>query len=109
MKLLLRAPAAVDYYPDGAQNPENIKQYGYMACGEVFESDALKSEYRDMNTDGAPDIRLSGVTDVLCEEPTNFEGDVVKNWRQIKVTSWSVERVFLWQSELQQFREEKNG
>jgi len=66
---------AIDTNPDIRFSPENKEKYGYVNCGEVFESDILQSDYDN-------DIALYGTQLTLCESPENstklFEVDRTK-------------------------------
>ncbi len=89
---LLFKTAVVDYNSDIRWAPGNYERNGYENCGEVFSNGKLVSEYGDINQDGAPDVLLSGVEEVVCEK----EDKNHIRFDEIKVDSHKVEKVFLW-------------
>ena len=69
---LLFETVAVDLNPDTRWSPANYKKYGYGTCGDIFASDSLRSEYKDINKDNSADLILSGTQEIICEEEFDF-------------------------------------
>lgn len=88
---LLFKTVAVDSNPDTRWAPDNYQKYGYSTRGEIFASDKLVSEYKDMNKDGVSDLILSGTKKIICEEDKSLN-----HTYEIQAGNVPIKKFFLW-------------
>ena len=96
LELLLDSPA-VDTNSDIRWAPDNNSKYGYGNCGEIFKNDKLNVSYEDLNSDGTPDVILSGKKEIICDDDRSSSAS--SKWAElveIKVAEETVRKVFLW-------------
>ncbi|MBI3256018.1 MAG: hypothetical protein HYZ63_03550 [Candidatus Andersenbacteria bacterium] len=70
---LILSEVAVDSYNENVWRPEGYPQYGYNACGQVYQDGKLTSDYKDFNGDGMPDLLLSGTSEIICESIKQYD------------------------------------